>query len=209
MWRMPGFFSVREGSLVMASRPNEGHISAEKAGIIAKRIADGARALGEGTDSSLALGKGNKTLKYLGDLCALTARSKNPLGVMIDATGVKPVSLSAETRRNAKMARDGGMKPYRDYGSITGVLSVVSNMGEEPEVTIQGELPRENLKCKLNDEWMKWALEHFGQRVEACGWADHTPQGKRTQMDVIKMKVPPEPLPWSDVPKLAGILKVF
>ena len=208
-------FSFREGSQVMVSSPNKDHLSAREANGIAKRIAKGVRALAEGTDKSLVLDRGygdnqgNKTLKYLGDLCALAVRKKNPLPLIIGATGAEPVSLSDQTRHHAKASREEWeMPPYADYGSVTGILCQVSHLDGKFEVHIQHEFTGERVRCQLDSKWMDWALEHFGQRVEARALIHYTPQGNRIKADVSDMELPPEPLPWSEVPKLFGIVKV-
>lgn len=94
---------------------------------------------------------------------------------------------------------------YQDYGSIEGLLQVVSERGSY-RAEITDPLSNKPVKCFLNEDLMKAALDIFGHRVEAYGKIKYRADGAIVSINVEEFTPFPPP---DKIPSFKDVRGIF
>ena len=115
----------------------------------------------------------------------------------------EPVQITQKVSANIK---DYINKHYQDYGSIEGLLQVISERGSY-SAEITDPLIKKPVKCILNKGLVKDALDVFGRRVEAHGKIKYRADGAVLSIEVEKITPFPSPEEIPSFEDVRGILK--
>lgn len=114
-----------------------------------------------------------------------------------------PVPMTAKTVAHVASIFQGETE---DYGSVEGRLQVISERGGL-HVLIAEPLYNRTIRCRVNEELMKEALNLFGQRVEAYGMIKYRRDGVPTSITVEEFVPFPDASQIPPFEKVRGILR--
>ena len=117
----------------------------------------------------------------------------------------EPVQITQKVSANIK---DYINKHYQDYGSIEGLLQVISERGSY-SAEITDPLNNKPIKCILNKDLMKAALSGFSSRVEAYGKIKYRADGAVLSIEVEKFTPFPSTEEIPSFEDVRGILKGY
>lgn len=110
----------------------------------------------------------------------------------------EPISMGVRTAANLKEWLE---VEYKDYGSVEGRLQVISERGNfSAEIT--DPLHGKAIKCILDTDKIKAALDLFGQRVEAYGLIRYRKDGNIADITVDEFVPFPSP---TDIPSFEDV----
>lgn len=190
---------VKQGSNLIGLQPQPGYDPAIVQALLAK-MKPGIKAIAEGEDPPADFPE--RALVHLRSLASVPTPDKPDVFVRV---WVKKEPVKVDNKLAANLTTMLGLA-YEDYGSVEGLLQVVSERGSY-RCEITDPLTGKAIKCYLNEELLKVALSLFGQRVEAYGQIHYRADGNVIAIDVEEFVAfpPPEKIPsFKDV---RGILR--
>lgn len=172
--------SVKEGSAVFEMHPHSSHLERAQLTKVVQAVETGITALSKGE---------RKRPRHFNDDAMESAKKLAKLASADLFVTVK--TPKAEVRLSALLVAsvERHLEPeYEDYGSVEGVLEVVSGM-EKLSFRLRDSLLDYQVRCLVNDELESRVLQAFRKRVIAWGMIRYRADGIPTSIQVEEFEV--------------------
>lgn len=190
---------VKSGSALVGLQPMPGYNPAIVQSVLAK-LKPAIKSIEEGKEAPDNFSE--KALVHLRALASVPTPDKPEVFVRV---WVKKEPVKVDNKLAANLTNMLGLA-YDDYGSVEGLLQVVSERGNNRS-DITDPLTGKAIKCYLNHELLQTALSLFGQRVEAYGQIHYRADGTIIGINVDEFVSFPPPDKIPSFKDVQGILR--